>query len=346
MIHDDTSACATDPAATIGPLRTKEQHTAAIRLRRRAVLVVNTRSRRGRRSHVEASQLLNAAGFTLLANIGVTDPTRLSAGLHAAVALTPDLLIAGGGDGTISFAARHLAHRDIALGLLPIGTTNNFARTLRVPLDLPAAVRVLSTGKVADVDLGTVGGIPFANLASVGLSAEVAGRVPDRLKRLVGRAAYPLTALTLLPRHRAFTARVTTPDGYEQTVRTRQLNIANGAFHAGTRITGDASAADGYLLAYTLGGHARRRLLAATVRHVATGRRRTLKETQFLATNQLRLETDPVLPIDVDGELCARTPVDICVDPKALRVMVAENFPGWRPWTHREAATRHPPHGP
>jgi diacylglycerol kinase family enzyme len=133
--------------------------------------------------------------------------------------------------------------------------------------------------------------------------------------------------LTVPPRHRAFTARITTPAGYDQTVRTRRLTIANGAF-PGTRITGDASAADRYLLAYTLGNHARRRLLAATVRHLATGRRPTLNETQLLATDQLRLETDPVLPIDIDGELCAQTPVDIYVDPSALRVMVAENFPG------------------
>jgi diacylglycerol kinase (ATP) len=310
-----------------GPPRTKAEHTAAVRQRRRAVLVINARSRRGRRNHAAATRLLSTAGFTLLANIGVTDPTQLSSALDAAIALAPDLLIAGGGDGTISEAARRLAHRDIALGVLPLGTTNNFARTLRIPLDLPAAVRILSTGKVADVDLGTADGIPFANLASIGLSAEVAAHVPHLLKRVAGRAAYPLTALTRLPRHQPFTARITTGDGHERMVRSHQVNIANGAFHAGTPITGDASADDRLLIAYSLGDHARRRLLAASLRHLATGRRRTLTDAPFLVTDQLRLDTDPALPIDIDGELHTQTPVDISIDPNALRVMVAHDAP-------------------
>ena len=289
--------------------------------------MVNARSRRGRRNHVAATRLLTAAGFTLLADIGVTDPTRLSTLLDEAIALEPDLLIAGGGDGTISETARRLAHRDIALGLLPLGTTNNFARTLRIPLDLPAAVQLLTTGKVADVDLGTADGVPFANLASVGLSAEVAAHVPHQLKRLAGRAAYPLTALTRLPRHQSFTVRITTGDGEQRVMRTHQVNIANGAFHAGTPITGDASADDRLLLAYCLGDHARRRLLAATLRHLATGRRRTLTDEPFLATDRLRLDTDPALPIDIDGELHITTPVEIRIDPNALRVMVAHDAP-------------------
>ena len=62
--------------------------------------------------------------------------------------------------------------------------------------------------QVADVDLGHVAGRHFANLTSLGLSVEVAEHVPHLLKRIVGRAAYPLTALALLPRHRPFTARL------------------------------------------------------------------------------------------------------------------------------------------
>ena len=68
--------------------------------------------------------------------------------------LQPDLLIVGGGDGSISEAARRLAYRDMALGILPLGTTNNFAGTLGLPLNLAGATDVLAAGKVADVDLG------------------------------------------------------------------------------------------------------------------------------------------------------------------------------------------------
>ena len=90
----------------------------------------------------------------------------------------PDLLVAGGGDGTISTAARLLAHRDIALGLLPLGTTNNFARTAGVPLGLDEAVATLTGGKVIDVDLGLAGDMPFTNHVGVGLSADVMQTAP------------------------------------------------------------------------------------------------------------------------------------------------------------------------
>jgi diacylglycerol kinase family enzyme len=135
---------------------------ATIRRDRRGVLVVNIRSRWGRGHYVVARGLLSTAGFDLLACFGVDQPGQLAGALTAATALRPDLLIAGGGDGTISEAARNLAHRDIALGVLPLGTTNNFARTLGIPLNLPTAITVLTDGKVADVDLGLVGDYPFA----------------------------------------------------------------------------------------------------------------------------------------------------------------------------------------
>ncbi|MGH3777759.1 MAG: diacylglycerol/lipid kinase family protein [Pseudonocardiaceae bacterium] len=308
------------------PMRSKTDLQTAIRRDRRAVLVVNTRSRRGQRHYDSAGDQLTAAGFDLLGCYGVDQPGQLTATLTAAIARQPDLLIAGGGDGTISEAARHLAHRDMALGVLPLGTTNNFARTLGVPLTLATAIAVLTDGKVADIDLGQAGDHLFANLVSVGVSAQVAAHVPAGLKRLAGRAAYPLTALTRLPGHRAFHARITT-DGRTRQLRTHQLNIANGSFHAGTPITSDASADDRLLLAYALGAHARRNLLAATLRHVLTGRRRALTDAPFLATGDLWLETDPPLPLDIDGEIRGHTPVRICIVPNALRVMVTPDFP-------------------
>lgn len=106
--------------------------------------------------------------------------------------------MAGGGDGTIGTAARLLAHRDIALGLLPLGTTNNFARTIGIPLDLDQAVAALIAGTVIDVDLGLAGDLPFANHVGIGLSAEVmlaAGAGPTR-------HAGPLTADRIAPGRR------------------------------------------------------------------------------------------------------------------------------------------------
>ena len=313
------------PANDAG-LRSKSEHLAAIRRRRRAALVVNTRSRQGLRLYRAAIGLLEAAGFDLLGLFPAGRAGELEAGLAAAVGLGPDLLIAGGGDGTLSLAARHLVFRDIALGVLPLGTTNNFARTLGIPLGVAGAVSLLASGKVADVDLGEANGTFFVNLVSVGLSGQVAATVPHGLKRLLGSTAYPLAALARLPGHRPFQAVITAGDE-QRTLTTHQLNIANGSFHAGRPITADASADDRLLLAYSLGSASRSGLIGATVRHALAGARRSHAEPAFLVTGDLHLRTDPPLPLVIDGEVHGRTPARIALAPNALRVMVAPGFP-------------------
>ncbi|MFI7597294.1 diacylglycerol/lipid kinase family protein [Actinoplanes sp. NPDC049681] len=301
-------------------MRSKEQLSDAIRGERRAALVVNAHSRRGGRLYQDARARLLAAGFTLLADHPVHRPGELERSLTSALEQSPDLLVAGGGDGTISTAARMLAHRDIALGLLPLGTTNNFARTVGVPLELGEAVTTLADGTVIDVDLGVAGDMAFTNHVGVGLSADVMINAPRRLKRVTGRLAYPITALALLTRHRAVRARLRA-GGRQHEFLTHQLYVANGGFHAGRPITGDADADDRLLVAYPVGDGSRRALLRETARNAATGHRRTLREEPFLAVGELWLETDRPARIEVDGEPCGQTPIRIRVDPNALRIM-------------------------
>ena len=306
-------------------IRTKAALTAVIRAHGRAALVVNVRSRRGRRHFAEVRERLQAAGLDLMAVWPVTDSIDLPHRLASAAGCGADLVVVGGGDGTLSEASHQLAHRDVCLGVLPLGTTNNFARSLGLPLNLPEALRTLTGGKVADVDLGHAAGRHFANLTSLGVSVLVAEHVPHGLKRLLGRAAYPLTALALLPRHQPFHARLRV-DGELYELATHQLNIANGSFHAGRAIAADAGVDDRLLVVYRLGDANRLRLTAATVRQAVLGPYRPLARTPFLTTDKLWLETDPPLDLDIDGEIRGRTPVQITLEPNALRVMVSPSF--------------------
>jgi diacylglycerol kinase (ATP) len=301
-------------------MRTKEQLTETIRRERRAALVVNARSRRGRQLYGEVRSRLAATGIRLLADHPVERPGELEERLGAAIELGPDLLIAGGGDGTISTAARLLAHRDIALGLLPLGTTNNFARTVGTPLDLDAAVTTLAEGKVIDVDLGRAGDMLFTNHVGVGLSADVMIKAPPPLKRVTGRLAYPITALALLARHRPLRA-VVRADGRTHEFLTHQVYVANGGFHAGRPITADAHADDRLLVAYPVGGPTRRGLVRETARNAASGHRRTHGDDPFLAVGELWLETDRPARVEVDGEPCGQTPLRIGLAANALRLM-------------------------
>ena len=318
------------------PLRPKDEVTAAIRRDSRVALVVNTRSRRGARAYRHIGRLLDEHGVRLQADLPVTDPaTGLLPAIEQALATEPDLLILGGGDGSMASAVDLLHSVDVALGVLPLGTTNNFARSLGLPLTLTGAIRTIATGKVADVDLGCVVYADghqdlFCNLASLGLSVKVAHRVPHRLKRVLGRAAYPLTALTILPEHHAFEATVTwtEPDGSEgsQTFWTHQLNIANGRTHAGRPIARDASIDDGQLVVYRLGGRERSKLSRATIEQAVLGPHRDLAMRPFLVVPEVRVETDRPLGVDVDGEVRGSTPVTISCAPQALRVVMPQAF--------------------
>jgi YegS/Rv2252/BmrU family lipid kinase len=307
-------------------MRTKRQLTEAIRRDRRAVLVVNTRARRGRRLYQEARSRLADAGITPLAAYHVDRPGELEDRLADAIGLGPDLLVAGGGDGTISTAARLLAHRDIALGLLPLGTTNNFARTVGIPLGLEDAVATVTDGAVIDVDLGVAGDMLFTNHVGVGLSADVMLAAPRALKRLTGRLAYPVTAVGLLARHRPLRATVRAGDRRHE-FRTHQLYVANGGFHAGRPITADAHADDRLLIAYPVGGPTRGELVRETLRNAANGRRRSHGEDPFLAVDELWIETDRPARVEVDGEPCGRTPLRIGLRANALRVMAPLGTP-------------------
>ncbi|KAB2345145.1 diacylglycerol/lipid kinase family protein [Actinomadura rudentiformis] len=319
-------------------MRSKQELEAAIRTEGRAVLVVNARSRRGRRLFGSARRLLAEAGMEFEQVYPVTDPARLTEIFTGVLALEPDLVVVGGGDGTVAAAVSHLAHRDIALGVLPLGTTNNFSRSLELPQDLRRAVTVLREGKVADVDVGWFTGTHpettgtgtderhiFANMVSLGLSVEVARNVPHGLKRLAGRAAYGLTAVRLLPRHEAFKATVRIGDETQEFL-THQLNVANGAHHSGKRIARDASPDDRLLAVYRLGDERRIRLASATARHMLTGQWRSLDEDAFLTTDEVHIATEPPMAVDVDGEIRGQTPVTVKLLGNALRVIVPQSF--------------------
>ena len=168
---------------------------------RRAVLVVNTRSRHGARAYSDAKGLLAEAGITLDAAYPVRDAERLPGIVREEIAKGRKFIIIGGGDGSISSVVDHFAYTSVVFGLLPLGTANSFARTLGVPLDLKGAIDVLVKGKVADVDLGKINEDYFANGSSIGMPAIVGRATPHGLKKWLGRGAYLLVAASEFMRY-------------------------------------------------------------------------------------------------------------------------------------------------
>ena len=104
-----------------------------------AAMIVNAQSRKGQDQFDRACAALKGLPYTVDAH-AVHDPKELDATITKALAQKPDLLILGGGDGTISGLVDHLVGTNTALAVLPLGTANSFARTLGIPLDLKGAV--------------------------------------------------------------------------------------------------------------------------------------------------------------------------------------------------------------
>lgn len=306
-------------------LPTKRASEERIRRQRELVLLVNVRSRRGQQHHAEARALLAARGFAITAEHLVADPAReLPTLLPRILADRPALLVVGSGDGTVATVVDHLAHTETVLGYLPLGTTNNFGRSLGLPHRLRDAVEVIAAGKVADVDLGCVNGDLFANLVSIGVSGEVAGKTPHLLKRHLGRAAYALTGFRTLLTHRPFVATVRSGDTTWR-VATNQLNIANGRMHAGTAIAADVTVDDRLLTVYSLGGATRWSTVRATVRQLLTAWQPVARKG-YLTGTEFEITTDRPLPVDVDGEVSGTTPITVTLAAQSLRVFVPQSF--------------------
>jgi len=118
--------------------------------------VVNARSRTGKEAFWKARATLEGLGVHIGVAYVISNPERLSETVRRAVVEGHEPVILGGGDGSVSSTVDFLAHQHATLALLPLGTANDFARTLGIPTGLRAACEAVVNGKVVDVDLGLV----------------------------------------------------------------------------------------------------------------------------------------------------------------------------------------------
>ena len=307
-------------------MKSNQQLERSIRRHKRAILLVNTRSRKGRLLYGEAKRQLRERGYSFIRTYAVKKPQHIERIIAKAIAQKPELLIVGSGDGTLSTVVDHLAYSDIVLGYLPLGTTNNFGRSLQIPTDLMAAIDIIEQGKVAAVDLGKVNDDYFGNMTSIGLSVGIAANVPAKLKRAVGRLAYALYAVKITLGHKPFRVEVHTADSSHY-FYTHQFCIANGSMHAGQPIAADASVDNGTLVAYALGGKSRLSTLTATISH-ARSSKEIMRNKNLLTAKSFTVRTVPRQPLDIDGEVRysgdGRLKFEVAAG--ALRVLVPQDF--------------------
>lgn len=284
---------------------------------RRALLIVNPKARRGTGSIASAVDVLSKGGMTVTEE--KADATETLSDLIRRRAQQFDLVVLGGGDGTLNTAASGLLDTGLPLGVLPLGTANDFARTVGIPADPVKAAEVIVTGSPSPIDLGEVNGHLFFNVASIGFSAELAADLTEHAKKRWGKLGYAIVAARLLARSQLFSAHLD-HDGTSEKIRTMQVSVGNGRHYGGgMTVEESATADDGLLDFYSLEVDHWWRLLALlpSLRKGTHGR---WNDVRAFRTTEVTIRTGKPRPVNTDGELMTTTPARFRIRPKALRV--------------------------
>ena len=297
--------------------------------RRRIVAILNAGSGTGRDASLPDTlrRLFEQAGVEVDVR-SVEAGADLGAEIEAAKADRPDLIVAAGGDGTVSAVAAALVDGDITLGVLPVGTLNHFAKDLGIPLELPKAVQAIVGGRILRIDVGEVNGRVFVNNSSLGLYPDIV-RDRETQQRRLGRGKWPALAWASMAALRRYSfLRVTLCiDGTEHLRRTPFVFVGNNEYQMeGFSIGGRAGGLHaGRLSVYFAQQPGRLRLLLLALRALV-GRLKQARDFEARLTTEFVIESrHPRLRVATDGEITEMdTPLRYRTRPASLRVVLPE----------------------
>ena len=229
-----------------------------------------------------------------------------------------DGVAVAGGDGTVNEVINGLGRKALPVGLIPLGTANVLARELELPFDPPGVAETIARGPSVPIHLGDVNGRRFVLMAGVGFDAFVVSRVPARLKRVAGKAAYVAETLRSAVAYRFPPFRLTL-DG--NLAHAASAVIANGRLYGGPfTCTPDARLGDPLLhvCLFERGG----RLNAARYAvGLVTGRLDRLADVRVVAAREVVVEGPVGDPVQGDGDIVGLLPARITVAPEVIHVI-------------------------
>ncbi|MEA5565446.1 lipid kinase [Anabaena sp. UHCC 0399] len=285
----------------------------------RALLLVNRHARQGQKRLLEAINYLQTFGWELIEE-STENPKHLAHIIHK-YKNHVDLVIVGGGDGTLNAVVDALVETQLPLGILPLGTANDLAKTLGISNSLPEACKTIASGELRRIDLGWVNGKHFFNVASLGLSVKITQKLTKEFKRRWGILAYAVTALQVIWESRPFSAEIRVQDRCFR-VKTVQIAVGNGRYYGGgMAVVHDAKIDDQRLDLYSL-----------EIKHwwqmipllpaMRNGRHIHRQNVRALSGQEIEVYTHKPRPINTDGEITTYTPAKFRVIPKAVAVFV------------------------
>lgn len=236
-------------------------------------------------------------------------------------------IIIAGGDGTLNEAVNGVAQtgRSARIGIVPLGTGNDFARTLGLPLSIRENVETLRARKTRPVDIVRVRGRKtryFVNVAAGGFSGIVRRKMTAEIKKSWGPLAYIRGAAAALPKLHAYKTRIVLDDEEELSSALYNLIIANGRFAAGgLPIAPEADPTDSLLDVVLIPKRSapEMALLAAAI---ILGKHFTANGIVFRRAKKVSVRSKPGMWFNVDGELVGSVPATFQIVPRALDFVV------------------------
>ncbi len=232
----------------------------------------------------------------------------------------PDLVVSAGGDGTHHYVINGLLKSEVPLGLLPMGTGNDFAKGVGMPMDVHAAARALLNGNVREIDLARAGAAVYACVAGAGFDSIVNRYTNERARWLSGSPAYVWSLLRCLKEYRPEPLEITA-DGQFFSGDVVFAVVGNNASYAGgIRLAPRAKLDDGVLDVCVIPYMGRLELLRWVPR-AYRGEHLNHPRIKYLQARKITLRTPSRMELFGDGEFLQELPVTIEVVPRALRVI-------------------------
>ncbi|SFZ82829.1 lipid kinase, YegS/Rv2252/BmrU family [Devosia enhydra] len=286
---------------------------------RRALMLVNPNARRGREAIDPVLDRLRDGGLDVY--VERFETREEVARDIAARGADFDMVVVCGGDGTINSAAMGVLETGLPMGIIPMGTANDLARTLEIPDDPVRAADIIVRGRTRRIDLGQVNGHPFFNVASIGLAADLADRLSPEIKKRWGRLGYALSALRVVMSARPFSATIIEDSG-ERKVRTYQIAVGNGRHYGGGNVIhSGATIDDGHLDLYSLemDNVWKLALMMASFRR---GEHGAWQEVRTAKSREFDIRTSRPRNVNTDGDIVTQTPAHFLIRPDAVSVFV------------------------
>jgi YegS/Rv2252/BmrU family lipid kinase len=284
------------------------------------LLIANPGAKAGDSDLSKAVEFMRGRGFVIHREF-IDDPRQITESIER-FAGEVDGVVLGGGDGTFSRAAAALLKCGKPLGILPMGTANDLARTLGIPLDLVSAAGIIAEGHTRRIDLGCVNDdVWFFNVAHIGLGTLVTRRLSADKKRQWGKLSYLRTLLEAWRSARPFGVELNC-DGHREHFRSIEVAVGNGrSYGGGMTIASEAQIDDQMLHLFSLDPQSVFRL-AALFPALLTGNYGEKTKVRFRRGRTISVRTVKPLKVVADGEERTRTPARFTIRQNALSVFV------------------------